>query len=741
MGGWGTAAARNHGERARSQSVNAMATDDSSHDSGNTSQVLSQASDSTVGVEQDYSTPALSCAQTRNLIGEEHWSELAAYLCNLRAIRYALQEFDGVMKLLRIFNEACLALESALTATRGVAVDARDTGEKKEQLLKPECVHIGVALDRVRQHRRFLLQHSATLKVRPQAVLQTALIVNSELPAVARNAADMVRFGETTVKKLSMGFRDVKEKPCHSISACVSLAVLKAALRDVWLDGTMESTLCSKGVAAQFRVLTARVGLRLLETREVIEDRGIAVEAHVLTELVRTDDGQFPSSDQADRRLAKEAIDVAQRALLELDLELQQQRVERKTKERRDKEVEMASKREDMEMKSIAETERKREFLRRADRTRADKIMKQALREPCWQYTMPPGSAARDGGCICMDGSRVFASSDSPIIKVLDLDSVMFAFCKEYSLEGHTKRVLSLCVGVGNFLFSGALDSHVRVWDLDSMACIQTIKDHEHAVTGVAIADDATGAQGDSKGKYLCSSSYDTTIRVFKAVPRDTVTSAARGEVQEHRKSPANSHKSDRGSPGPSPFEGVGDRGESASPTGSAKKAISSSPFAPATATLWVPLRVLRGSAVYVHAIATRGHEIFSTGEDGLIKQWSVLSKHSVGQLEGCADMAYALCIREPRDDPTDDVASSPVNQIKSYPGKQLGAAGATFQKRSQQVATTSRLFQKKPAMDAQDAQIKQISSGQAPGVAKLAGPLLFSAGTDFRIRGYTPET
>ena len=37
--------------------------------------------------------------------------------------------------------------------------------------------------------------------------------------------------------------------------------------------------------------------------------------------------------------------------------------------------------------------------------------------------------------------------------------------------------------------------------------------------------------------------------------------------------------------------------------------------------------------------------------QDGLIKQWSVLSKHSVGQLEGCADMAYALCLREPRDD------------------------------------------------------------------------------------------
>jgi len=31
------------------------------------------------------------------------------------------------MKVLRIFNEACGALEAALTAARGTAVDARDT--------------------------------------------------------------------------------------------------------------------------------------------------------------------------------------------------------------------------------------------------------------------------------------------------------------------------------------------------------------------------------------------------------------------------------------------------------------------------------------------------------------------------------------------------------------------------------------------------------------------------------------
>ena len=58
----------------------------------------------------------------------------------------------------------------------------------------------------------------------------------------------------------------------------------------------------------------------------------------------------------------------------------------------------------------------------------------ETLNLKCKPQTLILGpESGQDGGCICMDGSRVFASSDSPLIKVLDLDTVMFAFCKVLS--------------------------------------------------------------------------------------------------------------------------------------------------------------------------------------------------------------------------------------------------------------------------------------------------------------------
>jgi hypothetical protein len=255
------------------------------------------------------------------------------------------------------------------------------------------------------------------------------------------------------------------------------------------MDGTVESALCAKQTAAQFRLLSARVGLRLLETREAIAARGVALEAHVLEELLRTDEGQFPSVD--DKAVAREACKVAHAALAALDLEQQQQRVERREREKRDREarrppaarpratrclqvlgprglccsvamllrcnaaplqccsvamllrcnaasllripialrhfalsargrraqVEAASKGEELELQRIADSERKREFLRRADRTRCERIMGQALTTRLWEYEMPPGLGGNAGGCIAVDGARIFAACDSPLIK------------------------------------------------------------------------------------------------------------------------------------------------------------------------------------------------------------------------------------------------------------------------------------------------------------------------------------
>ena len=450
----------------RSKSVNDAAPEDSAAAASSSPEPRRDA-----GSSKGPDTSALA-RRARELAAQEDWGELAALLCNLRVIRGALMD-GGAAQLIHTLTDGCTALEAALTRARGVAVDERDTGERKEQMLRPHCVPIGTALDRVRQHRRLLLQHAAELQVRPQAVLLQALLVHAELPAVAHNAVDMVKHGEHSVQKLALGLRDLRERPVHLPSACEMLAAIKAALREVWMDGTVESALCAKQTAAQFRLLSARVGLRLLETREAIAARGVALEAHVLEELLRTDEGQFPSVD--DKAVAREACKVAHAALAALDLEQQQRRVERREREKRDREarrppaarpratrclqvlgprglccsvamllrcnaasllripialrhfalsargrraqVEAASKGEELELQRIADSERKREFLRRADRTRCERIMGQALTTQLWEYEMPPGLGGNAGGCIAVDGARIFAACDSPLIK------------------------------------------------------------------------------------------------------------------------------------------------------------------------------------------------------------------------------------------------------------------------------------------------------------------------------------
>jgi hypothetical protein len=365
--------------------------------------------------------------------------------------------------------------------------------------------------------------------------------------------------------------------------------------------------------------------------------------------------------------------------------------------------------------------------------------------------------------------------------QVLDLGSVMFGMCKEYALAGHTQRVLALCVGAGNLLFSGGLDAQVRVWDLSSMACVQTIADHEHAVTGVALADDGKRPAAESKGKFLCTCSYDTTVRVFRPVPRASAEGARLSSASSAVSTDAPSSR------GATPSGRPRSRSPAASTSGKGERA---SPFAPSACDWWVPHRVLRGSAVYVHAIATRGKHIWSAGEDGLLKQWcaararapvrarrvayeegaplrgglqgrgrelypivgrrtvepgrartltaagrggrSVDRKHSIGQLEGCGAMAYALCLRDAGDDAPPDVEHSPTPGIRTFEHK-LGSAGAHLKRTSQKIANTTRLFGAR--LPATEAQQRQLAVGaRSP---KLALPLLLSAGTDSLVRAW----
>ncbi|KAA8515991.1 hypothetical protein F0562_019170 [Nyssa sinensis] len=73
------------------------------------------------------------------------------------------------------------------------------------------------------------------------------------------------------------------------------------------------------------------------------------------------------------------------------------------------------------------------------------------------------------------------------------------------SLKGHSCGVVSLVIGA-NRLYSGSMDHTIRVWDLETLQCIQTLYEHTDAVMSVLCWD-----------SFLLSCSLDGTIKVWVA--------------------------------------------------------------------------------------------------------------------------------------------------------------------------------------------------------------------------------
>ena len=77
--------------------------------------------------------------------------------------------------------------------------------------------------------------------------------------------------------------------------------------------------------------------------------------------------------------------------------------------------------------------------------------------------------------CVSADGSRLFSGSDDNTIKVWD---VATGACLQ-TLEGHANAVYSVCVSAdGSRLFSGSDDNTIKVWDVATGACLQTLEGH-----------------------------------------------------------------------------------------------------------------------------------------------------------------------------------------------------------------------------------------------------------------------
>lgn len=75
------------------------------------------------------------------------------------------------------------------------------------------------------------------------------------------------------------------------------------------------------------------------------------------------------------------------------------------------------------------------------------------------------------------------------------------------TLSGHTDRVSSMCFSAdGRTLFSGSIDTFIRVWEVDTGKALRTFKAHSTGVNTLAIS---------KNGKVLVSGSYRGTVRIW----------------------------------------------------------------------------------------------------------------------------------------------------------------------------------------------------------------------------------
>ena len=85
-------------------------------------------------------------------------------------------------------------------------------------------------------------------------------------------------------------------------------------------------------------------------------------------------------------------------------------------------------------------------------------------------------------------------------------------------LEGHTGSVdtlTPLSSRQGNsILASGSADTSIRVWDVESMACLAVLNGHSHNVDSVSVVE---GLPDDTV--QLASGSDDTTVAVWDVTP------------------------------------------------------------------------------------------------------------------------------------------------------------------------------------------------------------------------------
>jgi WD40 repeat protein len=447
-------------------------------------------------------------------------------------------------------------------------------------------------------------------------VLEAAFAAQARCFYVGESAVDLVRRCERAAKDLLDQYQELAQHGTQSPLGCAKLASVKAGVRAIWLDGALALAQSPHGIAARFRHLVCCVGLRLLRVREALLREGIPVAGWVLRELIREDPGVYPSD--ADPAVALQAIQGAQVALDGLENEKELAVREKVAQSRRRLDQRRASLIQESELNQIRSAKKGREqaITRRAGED-AESV-RGALCEEVFSCDCGGGLGGQHGGAVAIYCNYVFAASNDKVIDVIDLETTIFSkFVRRFQLIGHSDKVLCLLVVGQNLLFSGSVDCTLRVWNINTMECLQVLVGHSSTVSCLALASEDDDA-GTLQGKYICSGSYDTTIKIWSL-------NFNANETKNMQNLPTSAQSVDL-------LASLTTIRGTSSLNSQAKQGR------------WECYRTLFGHGCYIHTVVANGSKVYSAGEDGLIKVWSIDCKHSIGQLEGSRSI-YGLCL------------------------------------------------------------------------------------------------
>ena len=110
---------------------------------------------------------------------------------------------------------------------------------------------------------------------------------------------------------------------------------------------------------------------------------------------------------------------------------------------------------------------------------------------------------------LTLSKTRSLLDITNKLLSKKDIDTLIenFEFKHFLKYEGHSELVNSVTISPdGKYIVSGSGDKTIKIWDIKTGECLNTLEGHSYWVNSVTISPD---------GKYIVSGSRDKTIKIW----------------------------------------------------------------------------------------------------------------------------------------------------------------------------------------------------------------------------------